>query len=176
MGGGGGHGSVGVVPRVDPAVAPSRFQRMMHALGMSAAGRWYGINVSSRIDPLLLRLTRGRFATTTFFPLVLLTVRGRRSGKPRTVPLVYFTQGDEVILTASSFGRARNPAWYLNVKASPHVELTARGRRARYVARETQGEERARLFELSKQLYAGYGLYEQRASNRKIPVLALRPD
>ena len=147
---------------------------MLHRAGMSSAGRWYGINVASRIDPLLLRLTRGRFATTMVFPLVQLTTRGRRSGQPRTVPLVYFTEGDEVILTASSFGRAKHPAWYLNAKANPDVELMARGRQLRCVARETEGEERDRLFELVKQLYGGYGRYEQIATERTIPVLAVR--
>ena len=149
---------------------------MLHRAGMSDAGRWYGINVASRIDPWLLRATRGRFATTSFFPLIMLTTRGRRSGEQRTVPLAYFTQGDEIILTASSFGRAKHPAWYLNAKANPQVEVNARGRRLSAVAREPVGEERDRLFELSKQLYAGYGNYEQltAATGRTIPVLALR--
>jgi deazaflavin-dependent oxidoreductase (nitroreductase family) len=160
---------------IDPTKPPTRPQRVLHRVGMSRVGRWFGIHVSSRIDPPLMRLSRGRLATTWFFPLVMLTVPGRRSGEPRTVPLVYFTQGEEVILTASSFGRDRHPAWYLNVKAHPEVELTQRGRRYRFVAREPTGEERDRLFELSKRLYDGYRLYEQRAAERTIPVLALRP-
>jgi deazaflavin-dependent oxidoreductase (nitroreductase family) len=163
------------IPPVDPTAEPTRFQRLMHRIGMSGAGRWFGINVSSRVDPWLLRVSRGRLSTTSFFPLVLLTVRGRRSGQPRTVPLVYFTRDGEVILTASSFGRARHPAWYLNARANPDVELAAAGVSGRYRARETEGEERDELFALSKQLYEGYGLYEQRATERTIPVLALRP-
>lgn len=164
------------IPPVDPTKPPSRFTRVMHRIGMSSPGRWFGIKVSARVDPTLLRLTGGRFATTMFFPLVLLTVPGRRSGEPRTVTLLYFTDGDEVILTASSFGRAKHPAWYLNVKAHPVVELQARGRRGCYIGRETEGEERGRLFELSERLYAGYGLYEERVGEaRRIPVLALRP-
>jgi deazaflavin-dependent oxidoreductase (nitroreductase family) len=164
------------IPPVNPTEPPSRFTKAMHRIGMSSPGRWFGINVSSRVDPTLLRLSGGRLATTMFFPLVLLTVPGRRSGDPRTVTLLYFTEGDEVILTGSSFGRAKHPAWYLNVKAHPVVELQARGIRGRYVARETEGEERDRLFELSRGLYAGYGLYEERVGEtREIPVLALRP-
>jgi deazaflavin-dependent oxidoreductase (nitroreductase family) len=146
----------------------------MHRIAATNAARWFGIHVSSRIDPVLLRLTRGRFATSSFFPLVLLTVPGRKSGEPRTVALLYFTQDDEVVLTASSYGRQRHPAWYLNVKAHPEVELTQGGKTWAYVARETEGEERDRLFGLSKGLYFGYGLYEQRATDRTIPVLALR--
>lgn len=163
------------IPPVDPNEQPSGFKKLAHRVGMSKAGRWFGIEVGSRVDPALLRLTRGRFATTSFFPLVLLTVKGRKSGTPRTVPLVYFTQGEEVILTASSFGRAKHPAWYLNAKANPEVELAARGVPLPYLARETEGEERNRLFGLAKSLYAGYGLYEQRATERTIPVLALSP-
>lgn len=163
------------IPPVDPTQPPSGSKKLMHRVGMSKAGRWFGIEVGSRVDPVLLRLSRGRLATTSFFPLVLMTVPGRRTGTARTVPLVYFTQGDEVILTASSFGRAENPAWYLNAKAHPEVELSAKGRKLPFVVREAEGEERDRLFALSKRLYAGYGLYEQRATQRTIPVLALRP-
>ena len=164
-----------MIAPVDPTSEPTGLQRAMHRVGMSPAGRWFGINVSTRVDPWLLRVSGGRVSTTSFFPLVLLTVRGRKSGEPRTVPLVYFTQGDEVILTASSFGRAKHPAWYYNLRANPDVELTAKGHSGSYVARETEGAERDRLFELSKRLYAGYGLYEERASHRTIPVFALRP-
>lgn len=164
------------IPPIDPTKPPTGPQRVMHAFAMTRFGRWYGINVASRIDPPLLRLTRGRFATTSLFPLVSMTVPGRRSGEPRTVPLLYFTHADEVILTASSFGRDKHPAWYLNVKASPAVELEVGGRRGHYIARETEGEERDRLFELSKRLYAGYGQYEARVGDKRtIPVLALRP-
>jgi deazaflavin-dependent oxidoreductase (nitroreductase family) len=163
------------IPPVDPNEQPSGLKKLMHRAGMSKAGRWFGIEVGSRVDPVLLKLTRGRLATTSFFPLVLLTVKGRKSGARRTVPLVYFTQGEEVILTASSFGRAKHPAWYLNAKANPEVELAAEGVTLPYLAREVGGEERDRLFSLSKRLYAGYGLYEQRATERTIPVLALRP-
>ncbi|HEX6116855.1 MAG TPA: nitroreductase family deazaflavin-dependent oxidoreductase [Solirubrobacterales bacterium] len=164
------------IPPVDPTRPPSGFERVMHRIGMSGAGRWFGIEVSSRVDPWLLRATGGRFSTTSFFPLVMMTVPGRKTGEPRTVPLVYFTEGDEVILTASSFGRARHPAWYLNAVAAGRVELRAKGRGGPYVVRETEGAERDRLFALSTNLYAGYGLYEERAGERTIPVLALRPE
>ncbi|MBZ5564047.1 MAG: nitroreductase family deazaflavin-dependent oxidoreductase [Acidobacteriia bacterium] len=107
-------------------------------------------------------------------PVVLLTTHGARSGVERTVPLVYFTDGEDVILIASSFGRPRYPAWYHNIKANPDITLEARGRRARFHAREVNGEDRARLYELAKQLYRGYGDYEQRTAGiRHVPVLRL---
>jgi deazaflavin-dependent oxidoreductase (nitroreductase family) len=163
------------IPAVDPTAPRGRVMNALHRFGMSDAGRWYGINIASRIDPPLLRLTGGRFATTGMMPLVLLRVRGRKSGELRTVPLVYFTDGDDVILVASSFGRAKNPAWYLNLVANPDVELTAGGVTAPYRAREVRGAERDRLFALARANYEGYGNYEILAGDREIPVLALSP-
>ncbi len=165
----------GRIPAIDPTRPRGRVRRALYAVGMSDFGRWYGIHVASRIDPPLLRLTRGRFATTGILPLVLLTVRGRKSGEPRTVPLVYFTDGDDVVLVASSFGRASNPAWYLNLLANPDVELTAAGVTGRYRAREVTGAERERLFDLARANYEGYGNYQVLAGDRKIPVMALSP-
>jgi deazaflavin-dependent oxidoreductase (nitroreductase family) len=165
----------GRIPAIDPERPRGRVREAFHRIGMSDFGRWYGIHLASRIDPPLLRLTGGRFATTAMMPLVLLRVRGRRSGELRTVPLVYFTEGDDVIVIASSFGRARNPAWYLNLLADPEVELTAGGVTARYRAREVSGPDRDRLFALARRNYEGYGDYEILAGDRRIPVLALSP-
>lgn len=163
------------IPAVDPTAPPTAIERAMRRFVMSDLGTWIAMKLSTRVDPPMLRLSRGRISTGVFFPVVLLTAKGRKSGEPRTVPLVYFTQGDEVILTASSFGRPKHPAWYLNVKANPDVELLAGGVRRRYRARETSGEERERLFALAERLYAGYGLYAARTGGRTIPVLALSP-
>lgn len=164
------------IPSVDPEQPRGPLRRTLHSFGQSSAGRWYGINIGSRIDPPLLRLTGGRFATTSALPLVLLRVRGRKSGELRTVPLVYFSDGDDVILVASSFGRAKHPAWYLNLIANPDVELTAGGVTAPYRCEQVaEGPERDRLFELARANYAGYGDYERMAGERRIPVLRLQP-
>lgn len=162
------------IRRVDPTRPKGRVALAFHRFGMSRAGRWYGINIGSRIDPALLRLTRGRFATTSVFPLVLLSVRGRRSGEVRTVPLVYFTDGEEVILVASSFGRAANPAWYLNLVDAREAELTAGGVTVQVAVREVEGPDRRRLLDLAAENYAGYGNYEAMAGERELPVVALR--
>lgn len=163
------------IPSVDPTSRPGRVGRAMRRIAMSRPGTWFAMKVSTRVDPLLLRLTGGRVSTGIAFPVVLLTVKGRRTGVERTVPLVYFTEGEEVVLIASSFGRAKHPAWYLNVTANPEVRLTGGGVSARYRAREVDGEERDRLFGLAERLYAGYGLYAERTGGRVIPVLRLNP-
>lgn len=139
-------------------------------------GRSVGIHLAANVDPFLMRISGGRVATTAYFPLVTLLARGRKSGTERRTPLVYFTQGGEVILVASSFGRERHPAWYYNATANPEVELIARGERLPYRVRETEGDEREHLLDLAEQLYAGYGSYRERTAGvREIPVLALSP-
>jgi deazaflavin-dependent oxidoreductase (nitroreductase family) len=164
-------------PRIDPTARPSRYRRTLHRIASTGAGRWCYMHVSSRIDPWLIRVTGGRFDTGLgAAPVALLTARGARSGIERTVPVLFFHDGDDVVLVASSFGRPRHPAWYFNLRRHPEATLTYRGRSARFVARETHGEDRARLLGLAEQLYRGYGNYQERTAGvREIPVLRLSP-
>jgi deazaflavin-dependent oxidoreductase (nitroreductase family) len=165
------------IPAIDPNLPASRVRAAMTSIALSGPGTWFYSQVAARIDPWLARASGGRLSSTLgMLPLVLLTVRGARSGIERTVPLVYFTDGADVILIASSFGRPKYPAWYHNLKANPEVRLEAMGRRGSYVAREVDGEERDRLYGLAQKLYSGYGDYEQRTSGiRRVPVLRLSP-
>jgi deazaflavin-dependent oxidoreductase (nitroreductase family) len=150
----------------------------MFAFALTGAGTWYSSQVGARIDPWLLRVSRGRvdhaFGT---IPIALLIVRGARSGVERTVPLLYFSDGDDVILIASSYGRPRFPAWYHNLKANPDVRLEAKGRSGSYRAEEVpDGPERDRLFDLGRRIYRGYTEYERRTEGvRRIPVMRLSP-
>lgn len=165
------------VPAVDPE-RPFPLQRPFTAFAMSKAGRWFGINVSARIDPLLMRLTGGRVSTLFGAPVMLLTTTGRRSGQPRTVPVLYFTEGDDVFVIASSFGRASHPAWYHNLRASRHAKLTARARTGDYVASEVlDPDERLRLYRRGERLYRGWRQYEAMAgaAGRQIAVFRLTP-
>ena len=164
------------VPAIDP-YATSRRMRGAVRFARTPFGRWFGINVAARIDPFLLRVSRGRISTFAGAPIADLAVPGRRSGVLRHAPVLYFTQGEQVVLIASSFGREKHPAWYHNVMAHPEVTLAARGEEGRYVARETHGEERDRLFALANLIYPGYADYEVRAgaAGRSIPVLVLEP-
>ena len=168
----------GMIPPVDPrGVHSSAFKRAMTAFALTRFGTWYSSELGARIDPWLLRATRGRVDHTLgAIPVALVVARGARSGRERAVPLLYFTDGDDVILIASSYGRAKFPSWYYNLKANPDVRLEAMGRSAQYVAHEAEGEDRDRLFELAKLVYSGYDSYEQRTTGiRRIPVMRLSP-
>ncbi len=161
---------------VDPTAVAGPVKRALMKVANTDAGRSLGINLAAKVDPVLLRATGGRIATTAFFPVVTLIAKGRKSGKERQTPLVYFTRGDEVILIASSFGRESNPAWYYNATAEPEVELLVKGERLPYAVRETEGQEREHLLDLAERLYPGYGNYRERTAGiRSIPVLSLTP-
>lgn len=108
-------------------------------------------------------------------PTVLLTHTGAKSGKRRTTPLLYFTDGEGVVLVASKGGAASHPAWYHNVKANPDVEASTDGRPVPYRAHEAVGGERERLWALATTLYSGYDDYQAKAGDRTIPVIVLSP-
>lgn len=163
------------IPQVDPRRRRKGLLRVLTRLALTKPGTWLSAEVAARIDPWLMRLSGGRFSLSSgLLPVVLLSVRGAKTGVERSVPLVYFTDEDEVILIASSFGRPRYPAWYHNIKANPDVTLQVKGASARFRAREVEGEDRARLYELAKHVYTGYANYEERTAGiRHVPVLRL---
>ncbi len=164
------------VPPVDPT-APRRLRKaIMEPFALTRAGRWFTIEVAPRIDGTIGRMSGGRLTSLPGIPMLLLTHRGRRSGRTYVTPLLYFTQGDDAVVMASNYGRERDPAWLANVKANPEVHLLARGRGGRYRARVAEGEERDRLFGLAKQLTRAYADYERRTTDtRTIQIVVLSP-
>ena len=123
----------------------------------------------------MARLAAQKMAEGLGQPVVLLHVRGAKSGAERTVPLLATKDGDLIVLIASKAGAAKHPAWFHNVKANPDVDVTLRGERVPMRATIEQGEERERLWAMANDNYSGYARYQQRAGDRTIPVVALRP-
>ena len=108
-------------------------------------------------------------------PVLLLNTTGRKSGKRRTTPLVYATDGDDFILIASNGGAPRHHAWYLNLKAHPEATVEIGDREVLVRAEEvTDPEEKARLWQKMVEIYPGYDNY-QRKTDREIPLLVLHP-
>jgi deazaflavin-dependent oxidoreductase (nitroreductase family) len=166
---------VGRVPDFDPAKPRNPIQRSLRWIAKGRFGGWMALNVANKIDPYLMRASRGLIKVPSGASTVLLTHTGAKSGKTRTTPLVYFTDDGNVVLIASQTGKPKHPAWYHNLRANPDVELWARGRGGAYRAREAEGEERDRLWRLATQLYPGYDDYQRKAVGRRIPVVVCEP-
>lgn len=168
---------MGRVPDFDPAKPRNPVQRALRWTAKTPFGSWMALNVANKVDPPVMRATRGLIKTPSGVPTVLLGHTGAKSGKERTTPLVYFTDGGNVILIASQTGKPKHPAWFHNIKANPDIELWARGRGGPYRAREAEGEERERLWGLATKLYPGYDEYQRRAdpAGRRIPVVVCEP-
>ena len=107
-------------------------------------------------------------------PVVLVTMRGAKSGKLRKVPLMRVEHEGVYAIVASLGGAPKNPVWYANVKAEPHVELQDGTVTKDYTAREVTGEEKALWWERAVATYADYADY-QRKTDREIPVFVLEP-
>jgi len=105
-------------------------------------------------------------------PMVLVTSKGAKSGKPHTTPLVYLQDGDRIAVFASMGGAPTNPAWYHNLKANPDATVEVGTDSYAVKAVVTSGEERDRLFRKQVSLLPQFGEYEKRTT-RTIPVVAL---
>ena len=142
----------------------------------SKPGAWFFVNVANRIDRHLIPATNGRISSVPGQPVLAIETTGAKSGKVRRTPLVYATDGDRIVLVASKGGSPRHPAWYHNLKANPEIQVWApKGRSGRYRAREAEGEERERLWQLACETYPGYDTYQDRTGGRRIPVIVLEP-
>jgi len=132
------------------------------------------LRVMSALHTALYRLTGGKRGRTMMkVPVLLLTTRGRKSGKERTTPLMYTRDGDNLVLIASVGGAPRNPAWYWNLQGQEaDVQIGSEHHRVR--ARDAEGEERERLWAEMVALYPSYAEY-QKKTTRRIPVVVLEP-
>jgi deazaflavin-dependent oxidoreductase (nitroreductase family) len=124
----------------------------------------------------VFRVSNGRVGNKGFgMPVVMLTTTGRKSGKRRTTMLTSPTQdGEGIVLVASYGGDDRHPAWFLNLRDNPEVEVTMRGQTRPMRARVASSEEKAELWPRVVAAYRGYGQYQKR-TERDIPLVIVEP-
>jgi deazaflavin-dependent oxidoreductase (nitroreductase family) len=103
---------------------------------------------------------------------LLLTTKGRKSGEPRTTPLIYGRTGDDVMVVASNGGSDPPPAWYLNKEADPEVEVQIKGERFKARARDATPEEKPDLWRTMSGQWPAYDDYQKR-TERQIAVVVL---
>jgi deazaflavin-dependent oxidoreductase (nitroreductase family) len=105
---------------------------------------------------------------------LLLTTTGRRSGEPRTTPLIYGRNGDDYLVVASKGGSPAPPAWYLNLEESPEVEIQVKDRTMKARARTATPEEKPELWKIMTREWPDYDSYQEN-TDREIPVVVIEP-
>ena len=159
---------------VDPTHRPGVVTRAYAALAATRLSRFVSRHVSWKLDPLLLRATRGRLATTLVFPTAVLETTGARSGARRQNAIIYFHDGERVTIVASNAGSSRHPSWYHNLRAHPDVVFGGMPMHATLVDDEA---ERNRLWQLADHVFPAFASYRRDAArvNRRIPIVQLTP-
>jgi deazaflavin-dependent oxidoreductase (nitroreductase family) len=154
----------------------SGIERLGERFAQSKPGSWFYINVAMRVDRVLLPVSRGRVSISVGQQVGMLETVGAKSGELRKTPLLFIRDANHVVLIASMGGAPRHPSWLHNIRANPRVKFVGPGgTTGDYVAREADGDERARLWDEAVDYYAGYATYKVRAGKREIPIVVLEP-
>ena len=148
-------------------IASTRFMTRLSRTVVWSSVMW-------KIDPYLMRFTRGRLGTGLIVPTALLQTIGARTGRVRRNAVIYFHDGERVTIIASQAGRSDNPSWFHNVRANPDVLLGDQPFHAELIDDETA---RARLWELADRVFPAFAAYRESAgrTGRAIPIFQLIP-
>jgi deazaflavin-dependent oxidoreductase (nitroreductase family) len=162
------------LPYVDARTPRGGLYRAYVRLVGTRFGAWLSRKVAWKVDPYLLRLTRGHVSLGLIIPTALLETRGARTGRVRRSGVIYFHDGERVTIIASKLGLPEHPAWFHNARADPNVLLGGQAFRAELVE---DVETRTRLWELADRVFPSYAAYRERAARvgRTIPILQLVP-
>jgi len=130
------------------------YARLSNTLGARGL-RWAG-----KLNVPIYRLSGGRLLSKVGKgPVLLLTTTGRKSGEPRTAPVLYLAHGEAMILIDTNGGNEKLPGWSYNLRATPRAEVEVGGRKLAVTARVAEGAERAELWRASVDQYAGFDDY-----------------
>lgn len=157
---------------VDPNRPRGLFSRVFASFSATRLGRLFSAKVVWKVDPYLLRATRGRLGMGLVLPTALLETTGARSAALRRNAVIYFHDKDLVTIVASKAGAAEHPAWFHNLCAHPDVTFGGVPMRATVVDDEA---ERQRIWKLADRVFAPYATYRREAAgtNRMIPIVQL---
>jgi deazaflavin-dependent oxidoreductase (nitroreductase family) len=124
------------------------YRDFINNLSVTPFGVWLVKTFAARVDPLVYRLTGGRYTSSgpLTIPQLTLTTVGRKSGKERTVQLGYTADGDDVLIVASNFGGTNHPAWSYNLDANPSAKIRLGAEDRSVVATRLTDSEKAILW------------------------------
>ena len=135
----------------------------------------WSIKIASQTHQVFYRLLRGRVVGRLGrAQFLLLTTTGRKSGRPRTVPLLYLVDNGCYTLVGSYGGNPTDPAWLLNIRSNPQVSISLGNRGFSGTARIAAETERQRLWPEFISVFPNYNLYQSRTA-RCIPIIIVEP-
>jgi deazaflavin-dependent oxidoreductase (nitroreductase family) len=149
------------------------YARLLQRLGHS---RWFALatkHVLSKVDRALYRASGGRLtASGPALPTLLLTTLGRKTGRPRTVPVYYLRDGDDLVVASENFGLPTRSSWPQNLRANPLARVQVGRTEGWYRARGATEEEVGRYWPRFLEIWPAMQTYYQRAGERWMFVLA----
>ena len=125
-------------------------------------------------DQKIEKLSGGRLTLLDIagLPNLRLTVRGRKTGTPRTIPLLAVPRGDDWLIAGSNWGAPKQPVWVVNLEANPDCQVTVKHHTRDMMARRLEGEEREAAWQHMLQTWPNYAKYAER-TERQIKVFEL---
>jgi deazaflavin-dependent oxidoreductase (nitroreductase family) len=135
------------------------------------------LKTANKVHRALLKITGGRVGwEASKMPVLQLTTTGRKSGQSRTVMLTSpYQKGDAIVIVASRGGDDHHPAWFLNLRDNPEVEVTTKGQpKRKMTAHIATPEERSEIWPLIAEKHANYAGYQTK-TEREIPLVLLNP-
>jgi deazaflavin-dependent oxidoreductase (nitroreductase family) len=126
----------------------------------------------NRVHVALYRVSKGRVGGRLLgMDILLLSTRGRRSGRRRTTPLAYFREGDCVFVVGADAGSPRHPGWYHNLRADPRCQLQIGSTRRGLDGRVAQGQEHDRLYAVFRERAGEFASQYEAKCERSFPVV-----
>jgi len=107
-------------------------------------------------------------------PVLLLTTTGRKTGKQRTLPLVYIMDDSDYVITASAGGADKHPGWFFNIRSNPQATIQVKDERIKVTAEIAEKEKKSELWARLVEVAPNFAGYEKRTS-REIPMVILHP-
>lgn len=144
---------------------------LLNRIGATRPGTWAIAHVVSPLQRRLLVATRGRVSLTGKRPVLLLTAAGRRSGRPRTIPLFFLRDGEDLVVCNVRPPSERPNPWPLNVRANPKVSVLIGGVTEQRVARQAQDKEVEKYWPLLVDTWPAYERFFADTHERSIFVL-----
>lgn len=129
----------------------------------------------SKLNVVLYKLSAGHImGKMDGTPVCLVKMKGAKSGKTRTIPLMYNPSGDDVVLVASMGGAPKHPVWYHNLVAYPDVEIQLGGKKGAYRVHQADDDEKEGLWPDLVDNFPSFAVYRER-TDRNIPVMVCSP-